>query len=353
MRISLSVTAAIAAMTFFTSVAQAEAVKPVQAEQIEQLCPGLKMTELSLGLPRSQQNTHFLKQVNRLPEAFAPFTEADVEFTPWSGLLAGITYLGVSPDGDVNQSLAAALESSLLAAGWTTSERTDFASPLGFNSQYFSKEVETPQGMRELFIEFDTPGALLLRCGDRRLFNIQKREYEGELEPGSKRPRQPLAANKDAKIAAESDCDDILLLEAFGKAGIVDETSPAFADFIAGGASLSAYENYKGRIVTWLKWSLLDSKRIDRDRMWKLEDEAGRGRTEQTLAAIGSLLEAVAQVGAASEEGDSKAVCKSFVGVMRAQADADRRKIAYHEQITKLLEQEAARVGLNLESDAG
>lgn len=352
MRISLPVTAAIAAMALFASSAQAQSVKPIVATQIDNICPGLKMPDLNLGLPKSRQNPLFLKNVNRLPEAFAPFTEADLEFTPWSDLLAGITYRSASPDGEVNRNLAETLESSLLAAGWTKSDRTDLASPLVFAAQHFSKEVETPQGKRMLFLEFDTSGALMLRCGDSRLFEIQKKEYEGELEPGSKRPRQPLTANKNATIAIESACEDALLLQSFGKAGVVDEKAPAFADFIAGGAALSEYEQYKGRLVTWLKWALLDSKKIDRDRIWEIEDQANRGKADQTLSLLGMMFEQVMQADAAMKSEEPKAACQSFFAFMQAQAEKDRSDIAYHGRVERLLELEAARVGLNLQSEA-
>jgi hypothetical protein len=338
-------------MALFANSAQAQSVKPIDAAQVDNICPGLKMPDLSLGLPKSRQNPLFVKKGNRLPEAFAPFTEADLEFTPWSDLLAGITYRAASPDGEVNRNLAETLESSLLAAGWTKSDRPDLASPLVFVAQHFSKEVETPQGKRELFLEFDTPGALMLRCGDSRLLEIQKKENEGELEPGSKRPQQPLTADKNATIANESACEDALLLQSFGKAGVVDETAPAFADFIAGGAALSEYKQYKGRIVTWLKWALLDSKKIDRDRIWELEDQANRGIAEQELSLLGTIFEKVMQADAAMKDDEPKAACQSFFAFMQAQAEKDRSDIAYHERVTRLLEQEAARVGLDLQSD--
>ncbi len=348
---SLSVTTTFAAITLFANAAFAQSLKPIDAAQIDRICPGLTMPDLSLGKPRSQQDSYFLKQVNRLPEAFAPFTEADLEYTPWSGLLAGITYRAASPDGEVNRNLAQTLESSLLAAGWTKSDRTDLASPLVFAAQHFSKEVETPQGKRALFLEFDTPGAVMLRCGDRRLFEIQKKEYEGELEPGSRRPRQPPTASKEAKVAAISDCDDTLLLQSFGKATTIDESSPAFVEFIAGGASLSEYEQYQARIVTWLKWALLDSTKIDRERIWELEDQANRGKAQQTLSLLGMMFEKVMQADAAMKSEEPKAACQSFVAFMQAQAEKDRRDIAYHERVAKILEQEAARVGLDLQSD--
>lgn len=332
--------------------AAAQSVKRIDAQMVARFCPGMESSQLKPGLPISAQDQAFIKSLNRLPPDFTPFTEADLEMTSWSGKLAGITYRGASPDGDANRAWSEALVTTLQNEGWTELSQIDLASPLPYFAHYFERDVDSGSGRRTLFLEFDTPGALVLRCGDLQLFEIQKNEAQDMLEEGSPRPPQLGDLETALRLPDESDCDDPMLLQAFREPGRIDETSEAFQKFAAAGENVAKVATSRQRLVTWLKWKLLRSGKVDQDRLWQLEDKASESAktnpltlSEDVLVAVGKVSDAVqAKDGA----GKPKAICRSMVGIILAQSAKEKQDSDYNAELARILESEAARLGIDV-----
>jgi hypothetical protein len=339
---------AAASLILSTSPAVGRAVTQTDAEQIAILCPVPALRGIQLGMEKPLRDEFLRKSLSKLPPSFAPFTEATLEMTPWSQKLAGVIYLAESPNDPPNQAWSDALAQSLTSSGWTPSQRSDLASPLTFNAIMFEKVVESTSGSHIAFIEFDTPGALKLRCGDAKLLEIQKKEQDGQLEPGSLRPAKPRYVEIDS-TANDVDCDNPLLLEAFREPSSVDENNIAFRQFVAGSEALSEQKYYGERLMTWLKWKLISSGRVDEDKIWELEEKVAQrdGKAKMSnwmdaIAALGDMLKA-------QEQGDARAMCHSLARVMDATAKGDRSDIAYHAKVTQALEQEARRLDINVD----
>ncbi len=324
------------------ALAQQPTIAFVDAAKAASLCPGLGLTGMVLGASRAQQDQTLARRLNNLPADFAPFTEAELDFTAWSDRLAGVTYRAASPDGDVNRAWAEALEDNLLSAGWTPLDSRDLASPLAFDGKLFKKRVEGPQGARTLLLEFDIPGALMLRCGDLDLFEIGQEESEGRLAPGTPRPVAPPTA-PPAPLPKAADCDDPALLAAFETPNQVDESAPAFRAFIAGGEQIFARKRHGERLRAWLTWTLLGSGRVDQERIWDIEEAATPDDDAQTpllqglLGAMGGTVEAM-------QTGDAGKTCRSLVSVMAATAEKDEYDATRDARINQALEAEARRL---------
>lgn len=342
---------AVGAMLFVPVAASAQPVRQIDARQVAAMCPVPALSGITLGSPRVQQDRDVidsLQSLNKLPLTFAPFTEADLEITPWSQRLAGVTYLAESSDGPTNKAWSEVLERSLLESGWLVSGHGVLVSPLTASARIFEKQMETPLGKRTILLEFDTPGALILSCGDAELLDIQKDERDGLLEPGSPRPLKP--ENLDSvPMATEVDCENPMLLDALSEPGLIDETNPAMRAFIAGGEILSEQRLYDERLVTWLKWKLISSGKINEEGLWQIQDKVAPQDEEAMLPMMMDVLGAAAETAKAQEQGDPAAMCKSLVRVIGVSATKDRVDIAYHGKVAKALEQEAYRLGVGLD----
>lgn len=329
------------------SSASAQAVWQTDAKRVASLCPALGLPGVFLGEPRSSQDPGLAERLNNLPPAFAPFTEADLDFTPWSDQLASVTYHAASPDAAANKAWAEALGKSLLLAGWTVSARKELASPLGVNARLFEKEADTSQGKRTMLVEFDTPGARMLRCGDVRLLELAKIESEGRLESGSRRPVAP-QNNAPGRMPNEADCMNPALLAAFRQPRLIDETVPEFRELAAGGELISEQRRFGDRMHTWLVWKLLGSGQISQERIWELEDMADPEGSDGTVAMQERTIEALGMVAQAQSQNDPSKVCKSLVKAMIATAEKDGRDVIRWAKVNQALETEAQRLGIDV-----
>jgi hypothetical protein len=339
---------AAASLMLSTSPAVGQTVTQTDAEQIAILCPVPALSGIQIGMEKPLRDESLRKSLSKLPSSFAPFTEATLEITPWSQKLAGVTYLAESHNGPPNQAWSDALAQSLTSSGWTPSQRSDLASPLTFNAIMFEKAVNSTSGSHVAFIEFDTPGALMLRCGDAKLLEIQKKEHAGQLEPGSLRPANSQYAEIDPK-AKDVDCDNPLLLEAFREPSSVDESNAAFLQFVARSDALSGQRSYGERLVTWLKWKLIGSGEIDEDKIRELEDKAAQRDGEAKMSNMMDAIGAMGDTAKAQEQRDGRAMCHSLARIMEATAKVDRSEIAYHAKVAQALEQEGRRLGINVD----
>jgi hypothetical protein len=328
----------------------------IATPQIEYLCPLPALANVTLGATLASQDVVMLenlKSLKKLGPHFAPFTQADLEITAWSQRIAGVSYVAESPEGPTNEKWGAAFEQSLLEAGWLVVSRKESKSPFVAEPRSFEKQMETPLGRRTLFLRFDTPGALVLRCGDLKLFDVQKNERDGVLEPGSLRPVAPARTaphrTAPAAQATDADCENATLLEAFKEPGIVDEANPALQAFVERAQDVADERRYGSRLLTWLKWKLVASGRVLEERIWQIQDEAAPRDLDAAAAAVTDLLGSVVGMDDAQQQANPKAICTTMLRFMDWQIKTDATDIAYHSKWTQALEKEAQRLGVNID----
>ncbi len=337
-----------AALLVTANPAAAQEPVRIDAKQVLSLCPTVGQPGLRLGAPREGQDPAFLARINQLPPSFAPFTEADLDLTGWSDRLAGINYLAASPDGAVNQAWGDALQQSLEADGWTPSSRRHLAATGMMDARIYEKTVATAQGPLTLIVQFDTPGSLMLSCGEAALLELAHEEYEGRLAPGTPRPLPP-ADSAEARLPVEADCADPALLAAFADTKRINEYGPAFRKFAAGSDAIHARKRYHDRLHGWLVWRLLGSGKVTQDRIWELGDKANPGTDKVATELMETMLGQLGQVAQAQEKGDPAAMCRAMAGVIIASANKDRRDTEHWMRANAALEEEARRLGMQLD----
>ena len=319
--------------------------KQVEAKEAAFFCPTLGQPGLRLGEPRWRQDQALVARLKKLPAEYAPFTEADLDYSEWSGRLASITYRGESPDGAVNVAWMAGVEKNLREAGWTESTGNDLSAAFLSNPKSFEKQVNTSQGSQMLFLEFEANGAVMLRCGNARLVEISKEERDGQLEPGT--PRPVTAPTTPAPLPNQGDCASPAVLAAFSQPGKVDESSPAIRALTLGGHQRAEQALEIERLHTWLSWKLRMSGKVDQERLWKIEETvaASEGKDNAGTEAK-ALLHALSS--AAQGQGSPAATCRSMVALMNSMGEMDEREIARRSRINRALEAEARRLGIDL-----
>lgn len=237
-----------------------EAPKPViTAELVARLCPVTGMPGLKLGATRNEQPPELLRSLRRLPDGFAPFIEAELETTAWSGRVAAITYRAASPDGDVNEQLLYDFDDTMQPAGWGGTVTDKTIMPLSaLGGRTLEREVQGPDGKRMLLLEFAADGALALRCGDPALLEQSRRELDGTLEPGTPRPVAP-AYDPKLRLPDPAVCQSPGVQQVFAGTGKLDEDTPELANLAAAGSQESERAHLTKRLNTWLEWKLLGS----------------------------------------------------------------------------------------------
>lgn len=332
------------------------AAVPVRAQEfhhitparVEGLCPGAGLPGTLLGEPRARQDRGLVNALGKLPAHFAPFTEAELDLTDWSDQLAGITWRAASPDGAVNDRTMAAFRAAMTAAGWTETVQGDLMSPLGFNAIMFEKDLLTNLGQRRMLVEFDTPGALMLRCADAALLELALAERDGKLAPGSPRPPMP-ALDPAVTLPGDGVCADPQLQAVFADADYIDESSPALQQLMAFGTRAGEVSRAGNRLNTWLKWKLTGSGRITPDALWALEEQVSAHNGEELSEELTGFLEAAGGVMQARKARDHQNTCRAFLTLMGHQHKRHLRQIARWTAINAALEAEAVRLGVALD----
>lgn len=336
--------------TLITTPFLAAAQEPIKigAAQVLSLCPGVGQPGLHLGEPRSAQDPTFLSKINHLPRDFEPFTEADLDLTSWSDRLAGITYLAASPDGAFNQLWIETLQESLEAEGWTPSPRRHLAATGMLEAKMYEKTVQAKQGSLTLLVQFDTPGALILSCGDVSLLELANEEYEGRLAPGTPRPVPPIGGMQ-VPLPTEKDCAEPELLSAFSDVHKIDETNLAFRKLVAGGETIADLKRHQDRLHSWLRWRLIGSGKVTQQRIWELGDQANASSDAEGMEMMQAMFEKLTRVTQAQEKGDPSALCKAMVGLVIATAHKEQRDTELWIRANAALEEEARNLGLKLD----
>lgn len=344
---------AVAAATMLASCPPAmgqEAAKPaITAELVSRLCPVTGMPGLKLGATRQEQPTELLRGLRPLPASFAPFTEAELDTTAWSDRAAAITYRAASPDGDVNEQLLYDFDDTMQAAGWSGTVTDKTILPLsGFGGRTLEREVEGPEGKRVLLLEFSAGGALALRCGDPALLELDQRERDGTLEPGTFRPAAP-PYDSSLRLPDAAACRSIAVQEATVDRDKFDEAAPEMVPFLAAAMQEADRSFFGKRLMTWLEWKLLGSTKVTDDGLVKIKEKAARADIDAEMGRMMQFLALGGELAKAREAGDKFASCDALRQLMAFEYQGHQAKWAYWSRVNTALEAEAKRLGIALD----
>ena len=328
--------------------AEQPALHTITPAQVEGLCPGVALPGSVLGAPRSAQDPAFVSVVSQLPARFSPFSNAELDLTNWSDRLAAITWRGASLDGAVNARTMEAFRAAMTAAGWAETVQGDLMPPLGFDAVMFEKDLPTNLGVRRMLVEFDTPGALLLRCGDAELMELALAERDGKLAPGSPRPAAPLPVIA-APLPGDAVCADPAVQAVFADNDQIDENNPVLRQLMAATEGPSAANRAGERLNVWLKWKLLGSGKVDADALWTVQEQVSAHDGDAMTEELTRFLQTGVALMEARKAGDRAGTCKAFLGMMRHQHARDLREAAQWVKVNAAFQKEAARVGVALD----
>lgn len=354
-RIRPSSIAALAALTMLAQPALAQVpateapVPTISAELVSRLCPVTGALGLKLGAVRGDQPPELLRSLRRLPAEFAPFTEGELDTTAWSGRVAAITYRAVSPDGDVNDRLLEAFDDTMTTAGWTGVALGDTITPLSsLASRTLEREVEGPDGKRALLLEFDASGALGLRCGDPALLELDQRERDGTLEPGSLRPVAP-QFDPALRLPEADACQSPAIRRLTTSPDKLDEDTPEVAAFAGAVSQESDRAQFDKRLNTWLEWKLLNSGKIDENRLVELRTKAAKQNIDGEMKSMMYLLELAADIADARENNDEFKACEAMRKFLVLDHGKLRAQHQYWTSVNAGLEAEAKRLAIALD----
>lgn len=321
----------------------------ISADLVARLCPAMGLTGLKLGAPRSAQPPELLRSLRRLPAQLAPFTEAELEVTTWSGRVAGVTYRAASPDGEINSALLESFDSIMLADGWELSVTDETVSPMSIlGGRALERTVEGPEGKRQLLLEFDASGALALRCADRALLAQAKRELDGTLDQGSPRPQRP-SYDSALKLPEPAACDSPALQRLAASRENMDEYAPEMVTFAAAAMRDSDQAQWGKRLNTWLEWRLLGSGKITDDKLTALREKYARSGAEDEMRMTMELLGIMGEVAEAREHGDQRGSCLALRKMMVFESAKNKAEADFWQRVNTALEAEAKRLGVVLD----
>lgn len=327
-----------------------EAPKPViTADLVAKLCPVTGMPGLKLGATRKEQPPELLRNLRRLPDDFGPFTEAELDTTAWSNRVAAITYRAASPDGDVNEQLLYDFDDRMQAAGWNGTVTDKTILPLsGFGGRTLEREVEGPEGKQVLLLEFSAGGALALRCGDPALLELDQRERDGTLEPGTLRPVAP-PYDPSLRLPDAAACRSVAVQEATADRDKFDEAAPEMVPFLAAATQEADRSFFGKRLMTWLEWKLLGSTKVADDGLVKIKEKAAKADVDAEMTRMMQFLALGGELAKAREAGDKFASCDALRRLMAFEYQGHQAKWAYWSRVNTALEAEAKRLGIALD----
>jgi hypothetical protein len=329
--------------------AQAPKATPtISAQLVDRLCPVTGAKGLKLGALRSEQPRDLMRSLRKLPAEFAPFTSAELLTTAWSEQVAAITYRGPLPEGQDETELLYAFDDAMQAAGWGGVVTDNTITPLSsLGGRSLEREVEVAAGKQMLLLEFDTSGALALRCGDPALLELDRRELGGTLEPGSPRPVPPLI-DAALRLPKPEVCQSQALRKLTATSQI-DEEAPEFVSFAAATVQQSALSQFGKRLNTWIEWKLLNSGKVDDNRLMELRATAAKQDVEGEMKQLMAILGLFEQIAAAREHNDEFAACEAMRQFLVFDHDKLRVRHQYWTRVNAALETEARRLGVALD----
>lgn len=306
-------------------------------DRIEALCPGYGLPGLTFGADEAGQDKAALAALRQ----DWPLGEGEAQFTNWSDKLYAVEWRKDVRDGPSLEAWRAAIEDTLREQGWQPADYPGHHSLMATDSTMAQKVV----GGRTLVIEYDTPGLQLLRCADLDLLRLDRREMDGELDPGSARPIAPV--DRPFKLPDPAECARPELIEAFSHTAKLKEVGPTIERQFSlddPALELAAYER---RLGIWLKWKLRSEGGLDQEQIWDLERPAERAN--ETLDETIALLGTVGQTMEAQQAKDPRKLCEASVDMLGAMHRNALEEAASRRKANAPLEAEARRLGLKLD----
>lgn len=309
-----------------------------RADNFEHLCPASGPVGLAFGQSRNTQDKAALAALKR----DGALGQGKAQFTSWSDRLYAVEWHKPSPDGQLNQTWLDEVEQLLLAAGWKPLRQPNLKSSFATHPRMVTKTVT---GSR-LVIEYDAPGIKLIRCADLDLLELDARERDGDLAPGSPRPLAPVPptlpfALPDTKVCATRELTDAFagILSPSDLGALAEKhfplTDPA--------SDLAAYER---RLGIWLEWKLRTNGGLSEEEIWALDPNAGRyeGGNDAKIALLGTMGEAFE----ALKTKDGRRLCEAMIAILGGLHADSKIEASESRRRNSILEAEAARLGIAL-----
>lgn len=303
------------------------------APDIAALCPVGGPAGLAFGVERKGQDAAALRAL----EGDGPLGEGEAQFTTWSDQLYAVEWRKPSPDDAINQPWRENVDAALLAAGWRPVDHRKLKSSSAMDQTMVEKTV----GNRTLVIEYDTSGIQMLRCGDLALMEIDARERDGDLLPGSPRPVPPAAPVAPFTLPDPAICARPDLVAAFSSTKSSREIGPLLERHFDLRDPVGDQEEFENRLKTWLEWKLRTAGGLSMEQIWNLtEPPPGVDELEESLGSINLMIEAEAAK-------DGRKLCQAGLAMFGSlQRDMAQRAAANH-RINAALDGELRRLKLD------
>ena len=339
-----------AIVVFAHGSAAVAAVPPVpSAQQVEALCPGLGGNPLAFGTAEGNVTEAALAQAKELAVA-AGFEKAQLQYTSWSHKLYGVEYVLDVPGGDDLSDWGDLFGERIMERGWDFSE--DPFTPL--SAGRYEKEIDVDDGQWVLGVELglhSTHRGITLLCADAKLQLEDKNERDGELAPGTQRPKPPspkkVQAAKD--YVARFDCDNAEFVAALSAAEELDDNGPIVEALLGPVVDLEPESSYQSRLGTWMRWTMRHSGKITEEEIWAIEDvvaqNIGWNPAEQFTEFLGSFVDVVS----AQEAGDGAGKCRGLRTMFLSDRDGSSNEGRRNAAVNAALEAEARRRGIAID----
>jgi hypothetical protein len=269
--------------------------------------------------------------------------------TSWTDQLFGIDYFQSAIDKEELWLLALEMDVTLDELGWRRVERDYEYSEeeeIDLAVYNWTRPIVVDGIETELRLDLSNSiGMTTLSCDRADLMELQVREYLGELPPGTPRPVEPqLPGALPPTIVACGRPEFAPQVEAF-LAG--QDAGPYITSVLMMG-------DYHKRLTDWKKWKLTQSGKIDESRMQDILLDAffDGGGDASPLAALEKLMEMFPifnELKTAQDSGDRQAICAGFVKFNGFFAELERTTAAQWGALDKVLDREAARLGVSLD----
>lgn len=317
------------------------------AEQVELLCPGLGISEPSLGAVRSAADHGAVSALK--DHAPAPLAEALVNYTAWSQRMASITWLGSGFEGMEDFPWLGGVSEALEQEGWTLTHSDDAVGL--FPTAEYRKTYPTGDGSREFAVVLSSSGNFELTCGDAALMDLSEAEAEGRLAEGSPRPLPPPAEWEQEADAwlARFDCEDPGLIAGFAGLSEPGRSADVVTERIGQPPDLSAQADYQTRLATWLKWKIQASGKVSEEQGWAIEDRAAADQGDQQRDDFTAFVIAAGSLIDAEKGGDGAARCaaaRSLFINMRRSGEHEASRTARANQVRMT---EARKLGIQVD----
>ncbi|QYU68511.1 hypothetical protein J4558_27590 [Leptolyngbya sp. 15MV] len=260
-----------------------------------------------------------------------------------------MVWRGAGFEGMENLTWREDVGAALAGAGWALVAEPEF-DPMGAPTVY-ARAFDTATGPRAMTVEFDTPGAFELRCGDSALIALMRAEADGELAPGSPRPLPPVPLDPAALEAwlARIDCADAEIAGAFAQTDQIDAALVVLERRVGKAPEIDAEADYQRRLGTWLRWTMRNSGAISQEELWAVEEAATPADASAEILEATAILELTAELMKAQQARDGKALCNGVRQMAETIHRTSTNSAAREQALNAALEAEARQRGIAID----